>query len=689
MQPTRRAREVILALAATMLLASGSQARAQVISSLTPLALHPGQDVDLVLRGSGLADPRQLWTTFLQKSVLTPGADKNGKNPAEVSYRVTVPGQMPLGIYGLRLVTGSGVSPLRLVMLDDLPTVRASGTNVSRTAAQSLGLPTAVEGTLSPTQLHYYKFHVEAGQRVSFEVYSRRIGSLLDPTLRLFDAHGREVTYSDDVPGLSEDAAISRTFRSAGDYTLELADNLYQGGGDYFYRLRIGDFPAAVVPYPLAAERGKEFDCHFADVAGSPIDAVHAKAPSEASRATYFVPARRSDGNAQGFAAVLLSNHAQATEIEPNNSPKTATRANLGEDFNGRFDKADDVDHFVFRGHQQDAVHLVSVSRRLGSPTDLVMRLLKPDGNALALAESQGPQEAVLSATLPADGDYVLEVRDLNRRGGPKFVYHIETSVERASPSKGEKGRTSLANAFSLAASVDSVVIPAGGTAMIPVKAVRSRYGGPIALRAIDLPPAVKCCPTWIGRGEDAIELTLQSTGDLPAGVIHSVRVVGSPERSDESVTAQTTDAVRTQLGNMPYPSPGLCTDIALVAGPHPHFTLQTEPAAIELTPGGSGKFKISAERQKDFNEEIALAVAPAKKGLPPGVTAAIKPIGKGALTAEITLTADGKAQSNVATLVLIGTLKKGKEAYSEPTPGLALTIKRPASVRKREGKKS
>jgi hypothetical protein len=244
-------------------------------------------------------------------------------------------------------------------------------------------------------------------------------------------------------------------------------------------------------------------------------------------------------------------------------------------------------------------------------------------------------------------------------------------------------------HSFALAAAVDSVVIPAGGTAVIPISAVRTRYGGPIALRAIDLPAGVKSCPTWMGRGEDAIELTLQSTSDLPAGVIHSIRIVGSPEHSESSVMAQTTDAVRSQLGNMPYPPSGLCTKVALVAGPHPGFVLHTDPAAIDVPVGGSVNFKVIAERQKTFDEEIALAVAPAKKGLPPGVTAGMKPIAKGALSTEITITADGKAPPNVATLVLIGTLKKGNQAFSEPAPGLGLAIKPSAAKRKPEGKKT
>jgi hypothetical protein len=689
MLPTRRACEVLLALAASALATSGVAAWAQAISSVTPMALRPGQTQELVLAGSGLGDARQLWASFSQRSVVTPEGAKPAKNPATVSFRVTVPPQAPLGIYGIRVATLSGISPLRLVMLDDLHTVRAAGANLSRATAQVLSLPTAVEGTLPAQQLHYFKFHAEPGQRLSFEVYARRIGSLLDPTLRLFDAAGREVTYSDDVPGLSEDAAIQRTFRTAGDYVLELGDNLYQGGGDYFYRLRIGDFPAAPLPYPLAATRGSEFSCRFTDNAHSSIEPARGKAPSDPSQATLFVPVRQSDGNSQSFAAILLSDHKQATEAEPNNSPKTATRIQLGDDLNGRLETPDDVDHFVFHSPADEYVRFTSFSRRLGSPADLVLRLHKADGSVLASVESQGAQEATLGATLPAAGDYVLEVRDLSHRGGPRFVYHVESIAELAKPPKDQKDRDRIVRGFSLSASADSVVIPAGGTAAIPVTAVRLSYGGPILVRAVDLPSGVTARLTWIGRGEDTAELTLQSTGKLTPGLVHAIRIVGSPEHSDSAVAAQTTDAVRTQLGGMPYPPLDLCRDLALVAGPRPGFTLHAEPNELVLTRDRPATFKLIAERQKGFEDEIAVAISPAKKGLPPGVKASVKPIAKGANSTEITFTADSNAASNIATVVLFGTLKKGNQAFTEPAPAIGLTIEQPSPRRKSEGKKT
>ena len=63
--------------------------------------------------------------------------------------------------------------------------------------------------------------------------------------------------------------------------------------------------------------------------------------------------------------------------------------------------------------------------------------------------------------------------------------------------------------------------------------------------------------------------------------MIHSIRIVGSPEHSQATVPADTTEAVKVQLGAMPYPPLGLCTDLALVAGPRPAFTLHTEPSEL------------------------------------------------------------------------------------------------------------
>src|SRR5690606_2704846 len=93
----------------------------------------------------------------------------------------------------------------------------------------------------------YFKVKVKAGQRLSFEVLGRRLGSAFDPEITLFNDKGRELpgAYSNDAPGQQTDPRLSYTFKEAGEYVVGIRDVSYKGGPDFFYRLRIGDFPLA------------------------------------------------------------------------------------------------------------------------------------------------------------------------------------------------------------------------------------------------------------------------------------------------------------------------------------------------------------------------------------------------------------------------------------------------------------
>src|SRR5690606_38304928 len=108
-----------------------------------------------------------------------------------------------------------------------------------------------------------------------------RIGSALDPIIRLMDAQGRELVYSDDTPGLMGDCQLSHTFAAPGEYVLEVRDIRYQGGGNFIFRLRIGDFPLLNVPYPLAIKRGAEAKLEVAGPDLEGVQPVTVKAPTE------------------------------------------------------------------------------------------------------------------------------------------------------------------------------------------------------------------------------------------------------------------------------------------------------------------------------------------------------------------------------------------------------------------------
>ena len=88
---------------------------------------------------------------------------------------MTVPRDEQVGIGALRVVTGEGVSNPILVMLDDLPTAVETSDNHTIQQAQSIQLPTAVDGQCDAIQEDMFRFHAVPGQRVSFEVVSQRL----------------------------------------------------------------------------------------------------------------------------------------------------------------------------------------------------------------------------------------------------------------------------------------------------------------------------------------------------------------------------------------------------------------------------------------------------------------------------------------------------------------------------------
>src|SRR6185369_10819380 len=94
-------------------------------------------------------------------------------------------------------------------------------------------------------------FPARKGERLSFEVMAQRLGSSLDPLVRLLDATGRELFFCEDTPGAGVDCRFSYRFPSNGHYVIELRVTRYDGGRAYRYRLRIGDFPLDPAPLPF------------------------------------------------------------------------------------------------------------------------------------------------------------------------------------------------------------------------------------------------------------------------------------------------------------------------------------------------------------------------------------------------------------------------------------------------------
>ncbi len=654
-----------LAPLAVLVLASPLAAQEPSIGSLNPPALAPGQTVNLVTAGGNLAGAKQLWLSFPADAKLAEGIADNGTKADQTTWAVVVPPTTPVGIHGMRVLTDKGVAPLKFIVVDDLPVVASPGNNTTPANAFALTVPGSVSGAVGNQSVQYFKLTTVEGQRLSFEVLARRMGSSLDPMLRLIDPRGREVAFSDDAPGLSGDSQFEYVFKTAGDYLLELRDIRYQGGA---YHLRVGDFPCATTPYPLAIQRGTTANIGLAGAFVDGVAPVAVAAPADPTLAWLSVSAKRQGGLSSGFGQLQVVDRPQFVETEPNNKPEEANRFDPTHDLNGRLDTPGDVDRFVFTGKKDQTVIYTGITRQQGSPTDLNIKLMNKDGGQIAAVDDTGTNEGILTAKLPADGDYTLVVEDLSKRGGPNYSYRIAIS-EAAQP-------------FTLAVSGDTANVPAGGTISWTVTAVRNGYTGPIELSVAPLPPGLTASPSIIGPARNDAVLTLTAGPEFVPATLHTLRVLGTAKIGDANVAvaADFAGVLKQRNGNMRFPPATLDETIAAAAAPATGFTWKLDPPTVVFGKELSAKVKLLATRGEGIDEAITIAQLPPQNGLPPGITAALKNIDKGANEVELVISANKDAPLGEFTVAVLGTHKKGNVTLTQPA-AVRIKLEAPLTV--------
>ncbi len=605
---------------------SAARAQAPSISHTVPGALATGQASDIVLFGGNLATPTGIWWNMPAEAVLTPGLEKNGTEGGQVSYRVNVPPSVPIGIYAVRLATGGGISNLRLVMVDDLPSISKVGTNKSVSAAQEIATSVAVDGACEPESYDYYKFNGVAGQHITVEVVARRLGYPLDPVIRLLDSSGRELAYSDDAPGIGADCRFAYTLPMVGTYFLELRDIRYQGSGNHRYRLRVGNFPLATTTYPAGGRCGSGAKLQVAGYTSDEVPPMTVPVPGEARGERMPLATKFPKGQGSTMVALATDGLTEQIELEPNDTPETASPIGLPSAVNGRFDAPKDRDYYQFEAKQGQRWLFAGKTRSLGSPSDLYLRVLKADGGLVAEAEDTGGDEGVLDFTAPADGVYRLLVEDLLRRGGAEYVYRV--AINPYQPG------------FTLAVEAEKFDAPKAGVFVAKVTCARRDYDGPIALSVEGAGEGLVVAGNTIPEKgkETTLNVTLPAT--LDQGRWANIRIVGRAKIGETNfqTVASTSVPLKAAFSGWAYPPSDLDGVIGLgVSGPFADF-FQLVPAPGATIPYpqivGATSFKVQANRLNKFEDKVDLAV----EGLPAGVTAKVAPIEKGKPDATIEL---------------------------------------------------
>ena len=541
--------------------------------------------------------------------------------------RVTVAPDATLGLREVRVATGSGVSSLgELLVVDDPVVVETSRAHGTPATAQPVEVNRVIAGAIAAKEeVDQYRFKAKAGQEITFSLMGQRLyfkrhyqeGGNSDPMLILTDSSGDELAANDDY--YFGDPLLHHRFEKDGEYFLTVRDVDYGGAPHFTYALAMTDRPFVTAVFPIAiSPTGPWTACASGfGLPDGPLKLSGLSSPASPGPHAAQLISNGQETNAVTFEVTELPIR---SEVEPNDDRGRANPVpQVGVVLNGRADRPNDVDHFVFPLKAGRPVRFEVRARRSGSSLDAHLRLIDEKGAIVASGDdSPGSKDAILTFTPPADGRYSLEVRDLLYRGGPSYAYCIMGSEDEPD--------------FEVTCDDDRAGVGPGCAVPWFVRATRrAGFDGPIEVRVEGLPSGLTAQPVTIPSAMTDGCLVLQATSDAKptaaaVKVIATAAVKGldGKTRKVEHRVQPLQELYMGGGGRSVWP---VETQIVQVVVRDDIAAVKVSPAAISLQPGQQVALDVEIGRRPHFKGRVTLDVQLQHLGsvfgnpLPPGVT--------------------------------------------------------------------
>ena len=394
----------------------------------------------------------------------------------EFKAKLTIPADVPPGLVKWQVANANGASPLATFHV-------GGGTEViedaRRKTAQPLpALPVTVSGQIRRIEeIDRYQFSVPKAGPVTIELLARPFGSMLHGMLQVRDASGALLLDIAD----SEGRDIVTTFIAQADakYEISLHDLDFAGDRSYVYRLTLTAGPYVVAAYPAAGKRGETRNVEFVGIGlatgGPQLESVTRDVafPATAGATSFAYSLETPFGNAKPN-TLLISDVAEQVKAAGSATPLTAPVAITGF-LESRFGN----DQFTLELKKGEKWELNAVARAIGSPLDLELQVLGPDGKQVATNDDEkGTTDASLSLAVPADGAYRVIVSDRSGKSGSRSA-NYRLSIE--------PPREDITITFPT-----QLPIIIGTPAKLAIKVIRDGgFAGPIPLKLEGLPAGV------------------------------------------------------------------------------------------------------------------------------------------------------------------------------------------------------
>jgi len=489
----------------TVVMSSASaRAAAPRVDFLYPAGASRGTTTEVVATGAFDPWPAQVWCSRPDLK-FTAGTDK-GKLSVEVSADA-VPGRC-----WVRLYNAEGASALRPLIIGALPEVNEIEPNNEPAKPQRLDSATVtINGRFEKNgDVDVYAVPLKAGQTLVARLDgNQQLGSPLDGVLQIVSPAGFVLEHNDDDFGL--DPQIVYTVPADGVYlvralafpaetnsTIGLA-----GGANYVYRLTLttGAFVDHAWPDCVGAGGASEVQLLGWNLPEG-LQRLSMAAPAEEATALLFAP------SLANFRRLPVTPGPIIVESQPGGTrePQAVSVSSL---ITGRIGEPRENDAYRIKLTKGHAAFLRVEARAIGSHLDPVLSVSDASGKVLQRIDDAGaaPRDSELTFTAPEEGEYLVSVSDLHRRGGMRFFYRLGLSTPTPD--------------FALSAGVDPLTLPADKPLEVTINVARlSGFADEIEIVAEGLPSHVTVASAKSlkeGDTSKAVKLVLTTTPGGPA----------------------------------------------------------------------------------------------------------------------------------------------------------------------------
>ena len=584
-----------------------ADAAAPSLGGVTPRGVQRGTEAEVVFSGVRLEDAQEI--LFYEPGIEVTKLEAVNTNTVKVMLKIAPDCQ--LGAHRLRVRTATGLSDLRHVMVGNLPAVAEVEPNSDFATPQAIPMNITVMGVADNEDVDYFVVDAKKGDRISAEVEAIRLGiSLFDVYVAIMNSARFELSASDDNALVWQDGVASIIAPEDGKYIIQVRESSYGGNGGCLYRVHVGNFPRPLATLPAGGKIGEPLTVKFLGDVGGDKDQPFTLTANGLDKFAIF--AQDEKGVAPSPNWLRVSEFGNVLEAEPNETHDNATKFAAPMALNGVLSKPGDIDNFRFTATKGQVFDVRVHARSIRSPLDPVLTILTAGGGAIAGNDDSGGPDSFLRFTAPADGDFVINVGDHLKNGGPTYAYRVELTPV--------KPALKLSVAEFVQYVQPTISIPKGNRSALMINASRIDCGGAITIKGLDLPPGVTIETPLLPANLSSVPVVFVAAADaaLSGKMVDLGGVLEDAEKKPvlEGHLQQDVVLIRGQ-NNQPFWTESVPRLATAVTNEAP-FTVEIVEPKVPLVHDGQMGLKVVAKRKEGFTAPIKIDML----WLPPGVNA-------------------------------------------------------------------